>query len=52
MKRNGKKENEKNKGLQTANIIIWIILIVIILLFVIFMIPFVMMLFGDAEKLI
>lgn len=47
-----KRNNKRKKGLETANIIIWIIMIVIVLLFVSFLIPFAMMLIGDAERLI
>ncbi len=47
-----KRNDKRKKGLKIASIIILIIMIVIILLFVMFLIPFLMMLFGDADRLI
>ena len=46
------KINNKKRGLKIANIVIWIILIVIIVLFAMLLIPFLIMLLGDANKLI
>ena len=47
-----KRNDKRKKGLKIASIIILIIMIVIILLFVMFLIPFLIMLFGDADRLI